>query len=88
MHNLKEIRKDFEAFKKAIQKRVTDVDFTKLKTLDEQNRQAIQEKEKLEQQKKDISKSKDKDLFEKSKSISSSIDKISDDQKKNKIRIR
>ena len=68
MHNLKEIRKDFEAFKKAIQKRITDVDFTKLKTLDEQNRQAIQEKEKLEQQKKDISKSKDKDLFEKSKS--------------------
>ena len=47
MHNLKEIRKDFEAFKKAIQKRITDVDFTKLKTLDEQNRQAIQEKEKL-----------------------------------------
>ena len=87
MHNLKEIRKDFEAFKKAIQKRITDVDFTKLKTLDEQNRQAIQEKEKLEQQKKDISKSKDKDLFEKSKSISSSIDKISDDQKKIKLEL-
>ena len=31
MHNLKEIRKDFDAFKKALEKRSIDIDFDKLK---------------------------------------------------------
>ena len=31
MHNLKEIRKDFETFKKALERRLVDVDFDKLK---------------------------------------------------------
>ena len=31
MHNLKEIRKDFESFKKALEKRNIDIDFDKLK---------------------------------------------------------
>ena len=31
MHNLKEIRKDFDAFKKAIEKRSVEVNFEKLK---------------------------------------------------------
>ena len=39
-------------------------------------------KEKLEKEKKDISKSKDKTLFAKSKEISSSIDNIIEKQKK------
>ena len=34
MHNLKEIRKDFETFKKAIKKRSPDIDFDKIKELD------------------------------------------------------
>ena len=34
MHNLKEIRKDFDAFKKVIEKRSVDIDFNKLKDLD------------------------------------------------------
>ena len=31
MHNLKEIRKDFAAFKKNLEKRFIDIDFDKLK---------------------------------------------------------
>ena len=81
MHNLKEIRKNFDAFKKALEKRFVNIDFNKLKNLDEQNREFIQKKETLEKEKKDISKSKDKSLFEKSKEISNSIFKISEKQK-------
>ena len=52
MHNLKEIRKDFDAFKKALEKRSINTDFNKLKDLDEQNRDLIQKKETLEKKKK------------------------------------
>ena len=45
MHNLKEIRKDFDAFKKSIEKRTKDIDFDKLKSLDLQNREFIQKKD-------------------------------------------
>ncbi len=76
MHNLKEIRKDFDAFKKALEKRSVDIDFNKLKDLDKKNRELIQKKENFEKEKKEISKSKDKSLFSKSKEISSSIDKL------------
>ena len=80
MHNLKEIRKDFDAFKKSLEKRATDVNFVKLKDLDIKNREFIQKKENLEKEKKDISKSKDKSLFSKSKEISSEIEKINKQQ--------
>ena len=85
MHNLKEIRKDFDTFEKSLKKRFIDIDFKKLRDLDIQNRDLIQKKEILEKEKKDISKSKDKSLFAKSKEISKSIDKISETQKKIKI---
>ncbi len=85
MHNLKEIRKDFVAFEKALKKRSVDIDYKKLKDLDIQNRDFIQKKEALEKEKKDISKSKDKSLFLKSKEISESIDKISEKQKQIKF---
>ena len=52
MHNLKEIRKDFDAFKKAIEKRSVEVNFEKLKDLDIKNREFIQKKEALEKEKK------------------------------------
>ena len=81
MHNLKEIRKDFDAFKKALEKRSIDLDFNKLKELDSKNRDFIQKRETLEKEKKDISKSKDKSLFTKSKEISSAIEKINEQQK-------
>ena len=80
MHNLKEIRKNYENFKKALQKRFIDIDFDELANLDKNNRELIQKKENLEKEKKDISKSKDKSLFEKSKQISLSIDKTTEEQ--------
>ena len=73
MHNLKEIRKDFDAFKKALENRSVDVDLNQLKDLDIKNRELIQKKEALEKEKKEISKTKDKSLFVKSKEISLSI---------------
>ena len=82
MHNLKEIRKDFNAFKNSLKKRQAEIDFDRLKDLDIKNREFIQKKENLEKDKKDISKSKDKSLFEKSKEISKSIEKITEQQKK------
>ena len=80
MHDLKRIRKDFEAFKKSLDKRLIDIDLNKLKELDIANRDCIQKKEALEKEKKDISKSKDEALFDKSKQISVSIDKINKQQ--------
>ena len=85
MHNIKEIRKDFESFKKALEKRSIDIDFEKIKNLDTKNRELIQKKENLEKEKKEISKSKDESLYEKSKQISKSIEKITEDQKKVKL---
>ena len=84
MHDLKEIRKDFEAFKKALQNRGTEIDFEKLEILDKKNREYIQKKENLEKEKKDISKTKDESLFLKSKEISIEIEKIL--SKQNKIK--
>ena len=87
MHNLKEIRKDFDEFKKSLEKRTIDINFDKLKDLDIKNRELIQQKENLEKEKKDISKSKDKTLFAKSKEISLSIEKINEQQKKVKLEL-
>ena len=85
MHNLKEIRKDFDNFKKSLEKRSIEIDISNLEQLDKKNRELIQKKESLEQEKKEISKSKDKSLFTKSKEISISIDEISEKQKNIKI---
>lgn len=76
MHNIKEIRNDIRAFKEALDKRYLDIDVDKILSLDESNRKFIQQREILEKEKKDISKSKDKTLFEKSKNISTEIEKI------------
>ena len=82
MHNLKEIRKDFENFKKLLQNRNINIDMESLKKLDEKNRELIQKKENFEKEKKDISKLKDKSLFKKSKDISEQLHKIVEEQKK------
>jgi len=76
MHNIKEIRNDIQGFKRSMEKRFLDFDVDKILKLDENNRKYIQEKESLEKEKKDISKLKDKKLFEKSKSLSLKIEKI------------
>ena len=80
MNNLKDIRKNFIGFKEAIHKRSIKIDIIKLEFLDKKNRELIQKKENLEKEKKDISKSKDKSLFIKSKEISSKIDEVLKDQ--------
>ena len=50
MHSLKEIRKNFESFKKKIKERNVNINFETLSSLDKQNREFIQKKEKLEQE--------------------------------------
>ena len=80
MYNLKEIRKDFDNFKRLLKKRNVNIDFDHIKKLDETNRDLIQKKENYENEKKNISKSKDETLFKKSKEISNQLDKILKDQ--------
>ena len=87
MHNLKEIRKNFSEFAKSLEKRSVNVEFANLEKLDELNRELIQKKESLENEKKEISKSKDESLFKKSKEISIELEKISENQKKTKIKL-
>ena len=82
MHNLKEIRKNFENFKKKLENRSVDIDFLSLEKFDKENRELIQKKEILEKEKKEISKSKDKSLFEKSKDLSLEILDFEKKQKK------
>ncbi|MDA9838675.1 serine--tRNA ligase [Candidatus Pelagibacter sp.] len=84
MHNLKEIRKNFSEFAKSLEKRSVNVDFANLEKLDELNRELIQKKESLENEKKEISKSKDESLFKKSKEISIELENISENQKNTK----
>ncbi len=87
MHNIKDIRENFDNFKKLIKSRNTDIDLEQIISLDKNNRKLIQEKEALEQEKKEISKKQDKELFVKSKEISKKISNISNDQAliKNKL---
>ncbi len=80
MHNIKDIRKNFEEFKKSMQLRNVDLDFENILSLDEENRNLIREKESLEMEKKNISKNKDSKLFSKSKEISYKIDDLSKKQ--------
>ena len=65
MHNIKDIRNNFDNFSKIIKTRNLDVDLKQIVELDKNNRKFIQEKESLEQEKKEISKNKDKSLFTK-----------------------
>ena len=80
MHDIKYIRNNFSEFKKQVNNRNTEVNLDKILELDTKNRSLIQEKEKLESEKKTLSKQNDKSLFTKSKDLSKKIDKISEDQ--------
>ncbi len=80
MHNLKDIRIDFEFFFNKISKRNVNLNKEELIELDTKNRELIQKKEEFEKEKKELSKKKDKSLFEKSKLLSKEIDKISEEQ--------
>ena len=80
MHNIKDIRNNIESFKSSLKNRKKNINFNELLDLDQKNRKIIQEKESLEQKKKEISKKQDKSLYEKSKEITKKISKLSDDQ--------
>ncbi len=80
MHNIKDIRNDFENFKEKLKNRNIDISLDSIISLDEENRKLIQEKEKSEMEKKTISKSKDQSLFEKSKELSLKIEEINKNQ--------
>ena len=60
MHNIKDIRNNSRKFEETLKKRFLDFNLENILKLDEKNRKLIQEKEALEQEKKNISKSKDK----------------------------
>ena len=81
MHNIKDIRQNLEHYKDKLKSRNIDVNYDDLVSLDEKNRSLIQKKELLEKEKKEISKKKDKSLFERSKEITIEIEKLSENQK-------
>ena len=80
MHNTKDLRKNLEKFKKKLLDRNFKFDIKLFEKLDSTNRELISKKEKLEQEKKKLSKSNDKSNYAKSKKISKEISKITDEQ--------
>ena len=82
MHNIKEIRKNIKFFEKKIKQRNTKIDLSLLIKLDQNNRELIQKKEKLENEKKLISKKKDPKNFDKSKKLTEQIQSLESSQKK------
>ena len=89
MHNIKFIRTEPDFFLKKMNQRNLKIKLENLLELDKKNRDLIQRKEKLEQEKKLISKKKNKDQFLKSKDISAELEKLEKSQKiiKDKIEI-
>ena len=82
MHDLKDLRKNLEVFKKKFKDRNLDFNINEFNKVDKINRELINKKELLEQEKKNLSKSKEKSNFEKSKKISNQLDEILLEQKK------
>ena len=80
MHSIKELRNNLDSFKKKFKDRNLVFNLDEFVKLDNLNRKLINDKEKLEQEKKFLSKSKDKSNFGKSKKISDQILVISKKQ--------
>ena len=85
MHNLKDLRNNLESFKKKLKERNVEFDIDNFNRKDKDNRDLIIEKEKLEQEKKSLSKSKDQVNFIKSKKISENISILAKKQKDSQI---
>ena len=79
MHNIKLLREKPDFFKKKFQERNIKLNIDDLLNLDKKNREIINKKEKLEQERKIISKNKDEEKFKKSKQISNEIKKLEND---------
>ena len=80
MHNIKNLRKNLKIFKKKLSDRNFNLEIDLFENLDSNNRKLISEKEKLEQEKGVLSKSRDQENFEKSKKISFEISRITKEQ--------
>ena len=76
MHNLKDLRKNLDTYKKKFKDRNLDFDTDNFVKLDQKNRELIKKKEELEQEKKLISKSKDQSNFTRSKKLTVEINEI------------
>ena len=87
MHDLKELRKNLDNLKKKFEERNIDFDVNDFNKKDSLNRDLISKKEKLEQEKKLLSKSKEKSNFEKSKKISIEISDLIKKQTKSQIEL-
>jgi len=87
MHNIKFIRSEPDLFLKKLSHRNININLKNLLDLDKKNRDLIQDKEKLEREKKIISKNKDKSQFSRSKEISKKIDEIEKLHKSVKVEI-
>ena len=87
MHNLKDLRNNLESFKKKLKERNVEFDIDNFNRKDKDNRDLIIEKEKLEQEKKSLSKSKDQANFIKSKKISENISILAKKQKDSQINL-
>ena len=87
MHSLKDLRKNLEIFKKKFKDRNLDFNTDEFNKIDKINRELINKKELLEQEKKNLSKLKEKSNFEKSKKISDQINKVLLEQKKTQKKI-
>ena len=80
MHNIKNLRKNLKIFKKKLSDRNFNLEIDMFENLDRNNRKLIGDKEKLEQEKGVLSKSRDQANFEKSKKISLEISRITKEQ--------
>ena len=80
MHNIKDLRKNIKLFKKKFLDRNLTFDEKLFEKLDTLNRKLIFDKEKLEQEKKILSKNKDSSNFSKSNEISKKIENVSNEQ--------
>ncbi len=87
MHNLKDLRKNLTTFKNKFKDRNLDFNADEFNKLDKINRELINKKELLEQEKKKLSQSQDKSNFEKSKQISKQIDEILLEQEKTQKKV-
>ena len=87
MNNIKDIRQNLNIYKKKLKERNLEFDVEEFSNLDELNRQLIVKKEKLEQEKKSLSKSKNKSNFDKSKKISEDISILVNKQKKSQKKL-
>ena len=87
MYDIKLIREDPDLFLQKLAHRNSNVNINNLLDLDKKNRELIQGKEKLEQEKKIISKKQDKSQFSRSKEISKEIEQFDKSQIKVKKKI-